>query len=436
MAKKPYEYDIGCVPSTLWFGVVGSNILVPIISWFTHIKVKPDKDFLAEEGPIIVIANHASYLDPMIMSRITHGRKINFVVGEFLFRAHFWGHVFKLGGAIPKKQFVVDTVAVKAMMKVLKRKGVLAIFPEATRSVDGTTITFDDGVAKMAKKTSSAIYIAHFHGSYLSYPRWSTSFIRKGKITAEFVRKLPGSEVAKMSADEIQSYILDGISYNENEWAISNGASYKSKKLAAGLQNIAYKCPKCMSDFTMEYAGDKNKKVGDIIRCSSCGNAARYLPNGQIEPAGSDDKVYADLHEWTNWEREEVLKELKSGDFSMTLDADLFKVLDQFTFAKTGSGKVTINTTDVIYEGGDCFATEGVPYKKGKPVKGHSDEELTGISKPVTKVFNIASMRGLVAKYGKHFEIYDKSGELSRFYVDGRAVCKIHLIVELLASLR
>ena len=120
MAKKPKEYDIGCVPSNWWYHCIGENILVSLISLFTNIKVKPDQDYLKEEGPIIVIANHQSYLDPMVTSKLTRGRPGNFVTGEFVFRKEPWGHWFKLGGAIPKKQFVVDTVSVKAMMKVIK----------------------------------------------------------------------------------------------------------------------------------------------------------------------------------------------------------------------------------------------------------------------------------------------------------------------------
>ena len=130
-AKKEREYDIGCVPSKFWFGFVGSHILVPIVCAYTHIKVKPDMEFVNHEGPIIVIANHASYLDPMITNKLTKARPANFVTGEFVFRAPAWGHWFKLGGAIPKKQFVVDTAAVKAMMKVMKRNGVLIVYPES-----------------------------------------------------------------------------------------------------------------------------------------------------------------------------------------------------------------------------------------------------------------------------------------------------------------
>ena len=434
MAKKPVEYDIGCVPSNWWYHCIGENILVSLIALFTGIKVKPDQDYLNEEGPIIVISNHESYLDPMVTSLLTRGRPGNFVTGEFVFRKEPWGHWFKLGGAIPKKQFVVDTVAVKAMMKVMKRKGVLFIYPEATRSVDGSTITFDDGVAKMAKKAGAAIYIAHIHGAYLTMPRWGKGLsIRKGKITAEFTHKLPGAKVKEMSAEEIQQYILDGMKYDENDYARETKLIYKGKNLACGLQNVAYICPKCAQEFTVQWAG---KKESDCVVCSSCGNKVRYLPTGLLEGASGEDKSFDDLHKWTVWEKDQVEQELAKGDFRMELEADLHKMFDPLTWAKTGSGKVTITSTEITYDGTDCDASDGIPYKKGKPMKKYKNRTLDGIAKPVKQVFEIATMRGLVAKYGKCFEIYSKDGELFRFYVDGQKVYKVHQVVELLGKHR
>lgn len=426
--KKERDYDIGCVPSNFWYHHVGENILVSLISLFTNIKVKPDPYYLKEEGPVIVIANHQSYLDPMVISKLTRGRPGNFVTGEFVFRKQPWAHWFKLGGAIPKKQFVVDTVSVKAMMKVMKRKGVLFIFPEATRSVDGSSITFDDGVAKMAKKNKAAIYIAHIHGAYLTMPRWGKG-IRRGKITAEFVRKLPASETAKKTVEELQEYILDGIKYNENDYAREHAPEHRSRKLACGLQNIAYICPKCKKEFTMRWGG---KQKGDIIECEDCGNQVRYLPSGLLEPARPEDESFPDLSQWTTWEREQVAKEIASGDFKMELDAKLHKVYDPLTFALTGEGKVTITTTEVIYEGTDCDVAFGIPYKNGKPKAKYKNRDLSEVAHPIRQVFEIATMRGLVSKYGKCFEIYSKDGELFRFYVDGQKVYKIQLLVQLL----
>lgn len=426
--KKKYEYDIGCVPSKFWYMYFGSYLIVPLVALFTNIKVKPDKDFLKEEGPIVVLGNHPSYLDPMVMDLLTHGRAVNFVAGEFLFRTKGWGHIFKLGGAIPKKQFVVDTFAVKAMMKVLKRGGVLGIFPEATRFVDGKSITFDDGVARMIKKTNSAIYIARSHGAYLTFPRWSQSGLRRGKVTAEFTKKLHACDVAKMTVEEIQAFILDGLDYDENDYSRQAHPCHKNKALASGLQNVAYACPKCNSEFTMKFDG------GQFIKCNKCGNKVSYGTDGLLSPVGEQDKCFEDLHQWTDWEKNITKEQLAKGDFEMKLEAKLFKVFDELDFANTGNGTVTVFSDRIVYEGTDCAAKDGIPYHKGKIRKGFENRTLETNSSKTQIVFELASMKGLVGKYGKCFEIYDSKGELFRFHVDGQKVYKVHQIVELMGK--
>ena len=426
--SKGREYDIGCVPSDFWYHKIGENILVTLIAAFTRIKVKPDPDYLKEEGPVIVVANHASYLDPMVASKLTRGRPVNFVCGEFLFRSRFWGHAFKCGGAIPKKQFVVDAVSVKSMMKVLKRKGVLLLFPEATRTLDGCSVPIDESLAKMAKKVNAAIYIAHIHGSYLTMPRWGKG-IRKGEVTAEFVRKLPGSETASMTEQELHQYILDGLQYDENEYARTHDMCHKGRRLAKGMENIAYMCPKCKEQFTMKWAGSKE---GDTIRCSNCSYGARMLPNALLTGADGEEVIFDDLHKWNLWEESRVREEIEAADFRMNIDAELFKVLDPFTFSHTGSGQIIIADGKITYEGTDCEPADGIPCKKGKPVFGARRKTLDGIAQPVTKVFDISSLKGLVVSYGKYFELYDKAGELWRFYIDGQKVLKVRQVVNLL----
>lgn len=429
--KAKREYDIGCAPSKFWYGCFGTGVIVPLICWYTHIKVKPDKDYLKEEGPIVVLGNHPSYLDPVVVERLTHGRPVNFVAGEFVFRKKCWGHWFKLGGAIPKKQFTVDTMAVKAMMKVLKRKGSLAIFPEATRFIDGKSKGIDDGVARMIKKTNAAIYIARSHGAYLTYPRWSESGMRMGKITAEFEYKLPGSEVAKMSVEEIQAYIEKGLDYNENDYSREANPSHKNSKMAAGLQNVGYICPKCKKEFVMGFEG------GSKIKCESCGNEIEILPNGLLKAVGSEDVSFADLHEWTTWEKQIISEEIKDANFKMELDCRLLKEIGVSSFAHTGTGKITVTADEIKYEGTDCELEYAIPchHGKDKKVSKKKLQLFKEKSYPIEKVVEIHLMKGLAAKYGKYFEVYDKNGELFRFFVDGRKVFKIQQMVTLSGKL-
>ena len=114
------------------------------------------------------------------------GRPINFVAGEFLFRKKIFGHIITKGGCIPKAQFRNDLRTVRAMMRVLGRGGVLGIFPEGTRFTDWHSIGFENGLASIIKKTGAGVVIFRSHGAYMTWPRWSQSSWRRGRITAEF----------------------------------------------------------------------------------------------------------------------------------------------------------------------------------------------------------------------------------------------------------
>ena len=182
MSKK--DPDIGCVPSTFYYTFCATYVVVPVLSALMGIHAKPDKKFLEAEGPIVILGSHPSYLDPFAVMRLTKGRKVNFAAGEFLFRNKIWGKLFREAGIIPSKQFARDTTAVRAMFKVLDRGGVLTIFPEATRFIDGKSGKFDDGVARLIKKSGASLFFMDSRGAYLTYPRWSESFLRIGRIDA------------------------------------------------------------------------------------------------------------------------------------------------------------------------------------------------------------------------------------------------------------
>lgn len=422
MAGKK-EIEMGCVPSEFYYSFCACSVVVPVLAWLLHIKAKPNKELRNIEGPLFIIGNHPSYLDPIIAMRLTKGTKVNFVAGEFLFRNKVWGYLFRKAGIISKKQFATDPAAVKAMMRVIKRKGVLAIFPEATRFVDGKSIVFDEGVARMAKKSGCAMYFMKSRGAYTTYPRWTESFVRIGSINAEFGRFVSKEEVAKMSVEEIHQMMLSELDYNENDYLREANLKFRSRRLAAGLQNVAYACPKCKNEFVMKFKGS------DYIECSSCGNKVRMLSNGLLGGVTDSDVTFDDLHKYTDWEKEITREQVKNPDFKVEFKVDLLKPFDPVHFAKTGEGLLTVTPEKVSYKGTDCEALEGIPLHKGKVIRKYRGRTLDGKTHPLEVEFKISEMKGMVSKFGKHVEVYDGAGNLYRFMLEkGQAAYKIQQI--------
>ena len=193
--------DYGCVPSFFWYRFFGSGIVINLARLVFGMKIKTDKRIKNMEGPLVIVGNHPSYIDPIIMGTTVYGRPINFVAGNFLFRNKVFGHIITKGGCIPKAQYRNDMRTVRAMFRVLSRGGVLGIFPEATRMVDGHSIWFDSGLASVVKKSGAGLAILRTHGAYMTWPRWSRNSWRKGKITAEYVYVLSKEEAAEMTVE-------------------------------------------------------------------------------------------------------------------------------------------------------------------------------------------------------------------------------------------
>ena len=126
-------------------------------------------------GPVVVIGNHPSYLDPFIMGLVMLPRRINFLTTANFFRSPLLRRLLLAVGAIPKVQFRSDIHAMKQMIATIRAGGLLGIFPEGQRSVDGRTMPYDEAIAKMIQKFDCPVVTVLEHGAYLAWPRWSLS---------------------------------------------------------------------------------------------------------------------------------------------------------------------------------------------------------------------------------------------------------------------
>jgi ribosomal protein L37AE/L43A len=314
------------------------------------------------------------------------------------------------------------------MLTALKRGGTLGIFPEATRLVDGTSIHFDDALARMIKKTDSAIAVMASHGAYMTWPRWSKSGFRRGRITADIKSVLPAERVKEMSIEEIHAYLLEQLSYSEYEWFAGHPHAFKNSAIASGAQNVAHACPRCEKDNVM--TADK-----DMLICSSCGNRVRMEPTGFFRPEREEDKAFPDMHQWVNWEKERMRARVTQEDFGISENVRLFLPLDEHVFREVGNGVLTIKDGRAEYTGTQCPVEQGIEYKKGKPKKCNLSNEQRNYEQ-VVKLFPVERLRGLKLNYGKSIELIEAGGQINRFIPENpQRICEMQTAIEAMQEL-
>ncbi len=121
-------------------------------------------------GNFIISANHASYLD-FILLFLFIPRKISFLAAEKFFRNPIWFIIMKATG-----QIKVDRTSSKkddvylAVDRVFKNNKILGIFPEGTRSRDGFLNKAYCGVSKFAYKYKVPVLPVGIVGTFTCWP--------------------------------------------------------------------------------------------------------------------------------------------------------------------------------------------------------------------------------------------------------------------------
>jgi 1-acyl-sn-glycerol-3-phosphate acyltransferase len=119
---------------------------------------------LPRTGPAILVCNHISGLDPLLIQSVCP-RLITWMVAKEYVDIPGLRWVFHTIGAIPVERSGRDLTATRAAMRALSHGAVLGVFPEGRIETSRELLPFQTGVALMAIKTNTPVYPAYLEGS-------------------------------------------------------------------------------------------------------------------------------------------------------------------------------------------------------------------------------------------------------------------------------
>ena len=124
-----------------------------------------------QTGPVLLVANHQSYMDPPIVGCPIYGRHLDFVARGGLFDNPAMGRLFSLLHSVPVKEEGGDTGAIKEVLRRLDAGRAVLIFPEGSRTTDGRVDEFKRGVAVLVKRSRCPVIPVALEGAYDAWPR-------------------------------------------------------------------------------------------------------------------------------------------------------------------------------------------------------------------------------------------------------------------------
>ncbi len=191
----------GFVKTAFWDGC--SQICQSVLSWRYRFRVE-GADRVPAHGPVIFIANHQSYLDPMIHGLAVGDRAPRPMAKEELFRAPIFGSVLRALNCISVRSDGGNRDAVRSALDELAAGRTIMVYPEGSRSPDGSLKEFRRGVELLARKSRAPIVPMGIDGAFDVWPPGQRLPKLNGRIWATIGSAIPPHEHERLFADPIQ----------------------------------------------------------------------------------------------------------------------------------------------------------------------------------------------------------------------------------------
>jgi 1-acyl-sn-glycerol-3-phosphate acyltransferase len=146
-----------------------------------------------KSGPVIFAANHVSFYDPPAIGACIH-RPINYFARDSLFQGLF-GKALREIGTIPVARENAEVRSLKAIFRALKYKGIVAIYPEGTRSVDGQLMEPKAGAGMIACKSKATVIPTRLFGTHEVFGRTKKAPKIGGHIHITYGQPMPTAEI-------------------------------------------------------------------------------------------------------------------------------------------------------------------------------------------------------------------------------------------------
>jgi len=188
---------------------------------FFRIRVH-GKENVPEEGALLLVGNHQSYLDPVFCG-IPLKRPLYFLARDSLWKSKFFGWLISSVNTIPVRQGEADLSAMRKVISKLKEGNGVCIFPEGTRTSDGKITAFKPGFGLLCRRGEAAVVPVMIEGAFECWPRDKKIFSPGSEIVICYGECITAEQVENMSDSELAENLIDTLRQMQNDCRVKQG---------------------------------------------------------------------------------------------------------------------------------------------------------------------------------------------------------------------
>lgn len=319
--KKPPKQNLFAMP-IIWIGCF-------LITLPARLRiVKSDKRGI--KPPFLVLGTHHSFTDFFVTPLALFPYRANYV-SELEGFENYGEWIYRQAGCLGTRKFVDDFSLIKNIKRVMERKGILVLYPEARYANVGTSSKLPISVAKLIKLLKVPVVTLNMKGNYLQSPIWNLTKRREARLHTDMTYALTVKDIECMEVQEIYNRITELLSYDEYRWQRETGLKITYHKRAEGLHMPLYQCYSCKTEYSMQSEKDK-------LMCSCCGASWTMDEYGTLVEDKTGASVY--IPDWYEWERDLVEKEIDRGEYLLDMKVAVHALPNAKNFIDCGEGHI------------------------------------------------------------------------------------------------
>ncbi len=232
MRKWHYQpaRDVGLAPASRATSLVREPTLFETVlhhtSWeiirgflvlHQHLQVL-DSEFVPRSSPFVLVANHASHLDALVLGsmlpRRLRGEIFALAAADTFFATPVLATLSAfLLNALPLWRDHGARHGLESLRhRLVEDQGCLILFPEGTRTRTGATGTFKPGIGVLVAGTEVPVVPCHIRGAFESWPA-QASRPRRGRITVRVgpARSYPGTPNTRVGWTKVAAELESAV---------------------------------------------------------------------------------------------------------------------------------------------------------------------------------------------------------------------------------
>ena len=170
------------------------------------------------KGPVLLVANHQSFLDPIGVG-LTACRELSYLARKSLFKKPLLDVYLKSVGCCPVDLEGVSKEGIRSTLDLLSKGRAVLVFPEGTRSEDGLMQDLKPGIQLLIRKSNAIVVPVGIAGAHEALSRdnfWPTLcplFLRgnQGAIGISIGAPIEAKMLTDISREDSLKLLKDSI---------------------------------------------------------------------------------------------------------------------------------------------------------------------------------------------------------------------------------